>query len=59
MSVRKRIILLLAISTLMMIIGAYAKTQHWHQIKPLMLIGLMLQTATLFYALYHMATKKK
>ncbi len=58
MSYGTKIIIMLVLSTLLILIGAYAKIQGWEQIKPLMLIGLVLQTITLFIALYKMAAKK-
>lgn len=58
MSKTKWIIGLSVASTLMILIGALAKIQHWESIKPLMLLGLALQMGILLYAIMQLLHKK-
>lgn len=58
MSKTKWIIGLSVASTLMILIGALAKIQHWESIKPLMLLGLALQMGILLYAILQLLNKK-
>lgn len=43
----------------MILIGAFAKIQHWDNIKPIMLIGMVLQLGVVIYALVPLVSKQK
>jgi hypothetical protein len=59
MSRAKWIILLSVVSTILVLIGALAKTQHWDTIKPLMLVGMALQFGVIIYAIIPLLSKKE
>lgn len=59
MSKTKWIVLLLIVSSILVLLGALAKIQHWENLKVLMLLGLALQFGVIFYALVLMVIKKK
>jgi hypothetical protein len=54
----KWVILLSVLSSIMVLVGALAKIQHWDSIKPLMLIGMALQFGVIVYALIPLISKK-
>jgi hypothetical protein len=59
MSSIKKIVLLFVLSSVLLLVGALAKTQHWENLKVLMLVGMALQFGVIVYALILMVTKKK
>lgn len=54
----KWLITLFVLSSLFIVIGSMAKIQRWESLKPLILIGLLMQTIVIAYALVIFVSKK-